>query len=194
MMTATGGPARESASDALARLIARLDTASGDEASTRQAVLDARARRLATPLASHDISAAEDEIDVLLFRVGDEQLALPLSAIVAIVRVGTITPLPRAVAPVYGVTAWRGRALTVLSVGAAGARASADDRMIVLGDGRRALVGLRTDTADETRVVRKSALTPAAGGARSMYAMGITSDAVLVLDPGTLIHSARPEP
>ena len=193
-MNANSGTVRESASDALARILARADTAAGDETSTRQTVLDARARRLAKPLESHDTSAVDDAFDVLLFLVGDEQLALPLSAIVAIVRVGTITPLPRAVAPVYGVTAWRGRALTVLSVGAPGARTSADDRMIVLGDGRRALVGLRTDTADETRSVRKSALTPAVGGARSKYAMGVTSDAVLVLDPGTLIHSARPEP
>ena len=193
-MNANSGTVRESASDALARIIARADTASGDETLTRQTVLDARARRLAKPLASHDTSAVDDEFDVLLFLVGDAQLALPLSAIVAIVRVGTITPLPRAVAPVYGVTAWRGRALTVLSVGAPDGRTSASDRMIVLGDGRRALVGLRTDTADETRSVRKSALTPAVGGARSKYAMGVTSDAVLVLDPGTLIHSARPEP
>jgi len=184
---------RESASDALARVLAQADITPANQIATRKAVLEARARRLAKPLETVDADAADDEIDILLFLVGDEQLAIPLSAIVAIVRVGAITPLPRAVAPVYGVTAWRGRPLTVLSLGAHGERSEPDDRMIVLGDGRRALVGLRVDTADETRVVRKSALSPVVGGARSVYAMGVTSDAVLVLDPDILIHSARPE-
>ena len=185
---------RESASDALARVLARAETTPADDTATRKGVLEARARRLAKPLATIDAGAADDEIEVLLFLVGDEQLAIPLSAIVAIVRVATVTPLPRAVAPVYGVTAWRGRPLTVLSVGAHGVRSEANDRMIVLGDGRRALVGLRTDSADETRLLRKSELTPAVGGARSLYAMGVASDGVLVLDPDVLIHSARPEP
>ncbi|MDQ2664618.1 MAG: chemotaxis protein CheW [Gemmatimonadota bacterium] len=184
---------RESASDALARILARADSTPADESAMRKSVLEARARRLAKQLEHVEAGAADDEIDVLQFLVADEQLAIPLTAIVAIVRVGTITPLPRAVAPVFGVTAWRGRPLTVLSVGAHGQRGDVEDRLIVLGDGRRALVGLRADTADETQVVRKSALSPALGGARSVYAMGVTVDGVLVLDPDILIHSARPE-
>ena len=184
---------RESASDALTRVLARMNTTHVEERTTRRAVLEARARRLAVPLGTIDTDATADEIEMLLFLVGGEQLAIPLSAIVAIVRVALVTPLPRAVAPVYGVTAWRGRPLTVLSVGAPAAGARADERLIVLGDGRRALAGLRADSADETRLVRKSALALATAGLRSVYAMGVTSDGVLVLDPDILIHTARPE-
>jgi chemotaxis signal transduction protein len=165
---------------------------SGDDQGGR-AVLEARARRLAKPLDAVDEGAAEDQLDILVFLVGEEQLAIPVSSIVAIVRAGVITPLPRATPPVYGVTAWRGRPLTVLTLNGDRGANDADGRLIVLGDGRRALVALRSDTADDTRLVQKSLLTPSAGGPRSAYALGATPDGVLVLDPGLLIHAARRE-
>ena len=186
---------RESVEDALARVAARV--AAGpivDDAATRQAVLDARARTLARPLVVHDDSVADDELDILTFQVGDERLGIPLGAIVAIVRASVVTPLPRAVAPVYGVSAWRGRPLTVLSVADAAPTANAEGRLIVLGDGRRAVVGLLADAVDDTSVVRRSQLSPARGGTRGVFAMGVTRDAVLVLDADAMLNAARPEP
>ena len=186
---------RESVEDALARVAARV--AAGpivDDAATRQAVLDARARTLARPLVVHDDSVADDELDILTFQVGDERLGIPLGAIVAIVRALVVTPLPRAVAPVYGVSAWRGRPLTVLSVADAAPTANAEGRLIVLGDGRRAVVGLLADAVDDTSVVRRSQLSPARGGTRGVFAMGVTRDAVLVLDADAMLNAARPEP
>ena len=186
---------RESVEDALARVAARV--AAGpivDDAATRQAVLDARARTLARPLVVHDDSVADDELDILTFQVGDERLGIPLGAIVAIVRALVVTPLPRAVAPVYGVSAWRGRPLTVLSVADAAPTANAEGRLIVLGDGRRAVVGLLADVVDDTSVVRRSQLSPARGGTRGVFAMGVTRDAVLVLDADAMLNAARPEP
>ncbi|CAN5899587.1 hypothetical protein BH11GEM2_BH11GEM2_29600 [soil metagenome] len=173
--------------------VAVADRRSNDDGASDRAVLESRARRLAKPLATFDEGAAQDELDILLFLVDGESLAIPVSSIVAIVRAGSITPLPRATPPVFGVTAWRGRPLTVLTLnGNAGAN-EADGRLLVLGDGRRALVALWSDTADDTRVVRWSSLTPSAGGPRSAYAMGATTDGVLVLDPELLIHAARLE-
>ena len=190
-----GPPAapRELASETLRKMVASASAKPADASTYGRAVLEARARRLAKPLETINESATEDEIDVLVFLVGEEQLAISVTAIVAIVRAGVITPLPRATPPVFGVTAWRGRPLTVLTLnGDAGAH-DADGRLIVLGDGRRALVALRTDTADDTRLVRKSSLTLLAGGPRSTYALGTTPDGVLVLDPSLLIHAARRE-
>lgn len=185
---------KETASEAIARLVlAAHERHDDDDGTYARSVLEARARRLAKPLASIDATAAEDELDILIFLVGDEQLAIPVSAIVAIVRSNVITPLPRAVPPVFGVTAWRGRPLTVLTLNGDRGANDADGRLLVLGDGRRALVALRSDTAEDTRVVRKSSLSPSSGGPRSAYAMGATSDGVLVLDPAFLIHAARTE-
>ena len=192
MSAQSAGP-RENASDALLRLQTANTENPAEEAATFRTVLEARARRLAKPLDATDENAAEDELDILIFLIGDEQLAIPVSSIVAIVRAGVITPLPRATPPVFGVTAWRGRPLTVMTLNGDRGAGDAGGRLIVLGDGRRAMVALRSDSADDTRVVRKSSLSPSAGGTRSAYAIGATTDGVLVLDPELLIHAARHE-
>ena len=194
-MSETSARQKESVLEALARVAARV--AAGpviDDAATRQALLDVRAKALAKPLALHDASLADDELNILTFLVGDEQLAIPLGSIVAIVRTTVVTPLPRAVAPVYGVTAWRGRPLTVLSVGGATRANDAQARLIVLGDGRRAVVGLLADAVDDSRLVRRSSLSPARMGGRGHFALGVTDDAVLVLDADVMLNAARPEP
>ncbi|MEP6992443.1 MAG: chemotaxis protein CheW [bacterium] len=194
-MSGTKTGVREDVSSALARLSAQYaaSVAVADDGAQR-ATLEARARVLATPLSVHDELAREDERDRLVFVVGDERLGMSLASIVAIVRATVVTPLPRAVAPVYGVTAWRGRPLTVLSVGGGAATRHAESRLIVLGDGRRAVVGLFADAVEDTRLVRKSALSPARGGGRGLFAMGVTDDAVLVLDAHAMLDAARPEP
>jgi chemotaxis signal transduction protein len=179
----------------LARLVDRAtEAASDDTASAKVALLAERARRLAMPREVADDAAHADMMDVLIFSIGDERLAMPLTSIVAIIRAAAVTPLPRAVAPVYGVTAWRGRPLTVLSVGVKASAQDAQGRVIVLGDGRRAVVGLLADAVDETRVVARSKLSRAPAGARGAIAMGVTDDAVLVLDAEAMLNAARPEP
>ena len=194
-MSETSARQKESVLEALARVAARV--AAGpvmNDAAARQALLEVRAKALAKPLALHDASEAEDELNILTFLVGDERLAIPLGSIVAIVRTTAVTPLPRAVAPVYGVTAWRGRPLTVLSVGGATRANDVQARLIVLGDGRRAVVGLLADAVDDSRLVRRSSLSPARPGGRGLFAMGVTDDAVLVLDADVMLNAARPEP
>ena len=194
-MNETSPRQQEGIEDALARVAARV--AAGpvvDDAASRQRVLERRARALAKPLAVHDAAMAEDEMDILVFLVNDERLGIPLGSIVAIIRRSGVTPLPRAVAPVYGVTAWRGRPLTVLSVGRdVASTADRQNRLIVFGDGRRAVVGLLADAVDDTLVVRRSLLSPARSGARGLFAMGVTEDAVLVLDADAMLNAARPE-
>lgn len=155
-------------------------------------VLQRRARALAIPRVERDAAAEADLMPVLVFQIGDERLAMPLSSIVAIIRASVVTPLPRAVAPVYGVTAWRGRPLTVLSVGTRAKRSDTETRLIVLGDGRRAVVGLLADAVDDTRMVARSSLVPAQEGARRAIALGVTDDATLVLDADAMLDAARP--
>ncbi len=166
--------------------------AAAEDPVKRQAVLAARARALAVPRADYDPNAAADALDVLVFSLGDEQLGVPLASIVAISRTAAVTPLPRAVAPVYGVTAWRGRPLTVLSLGAS-ASPNADTRLVVLGGSRRAYVGLVVDGVDETLTLARSALSPAPSGPRRAMSLGMTSNALLVLDADALLNAARTE-
>jgi chemotaxis signal transduction protein len=151
-----------------------------------RAILAARARRLARPVAD-ETGNALDAMDLLLVRVGDEQLAVPLASIVAVARPGHIARLPRAVAPVFGVTAWRGRPLTVLSVAAAQAAASDQTRLVVLGTGARAALALVVDAVDDVRRVLHAELGPPGPGPRHGYALGVTPDGLLVLSGDALL-------
>lgn len=194
-MSETSARHQEGIDEALARVAARIAAgAAPDDATARLDLLAARATALARPLEEHDEAALADQQEVLVFVVGDERLGMPLSAIVAIVRASGVTPLPRAVAPVHGVTAWRGRPLTVLWLGGGRTIVDQGSRLIVLGDGRRAVLGLLVDGIDDTVVVKRSTLMPAAGGARGAIALGITDEALLVLNPDAMLTAARPEP
>ncbi len=161
------------------------------ETSVNQAILSARARLLAIPLVEDGQSTAGDNLDILIFTIGDERLGLPLSSIVAIAAAGAVTPLPLGVAPVYGVTAWRGRSLTVLAL--ATMRSTENANLIVLGSDQRAAVGLLVDAVEETRLVARSGLSAAHAGPRRELAIGLTDDGVLVLDAEKLLHTPRHE-
>src|SRR5471032_617675 len=91
------------------------------------ALLAERASLLARPAVAEP-RADDATLPVLIVQIGDEQIAVPLEHIVTIARVATVAPLPRAVRPVYGVTAWRGRPLTVLSLASGRPAIGADTR------------------------------------------------------------------
>lgn len=181
------------ATDSLAELHERL--AAVREASARDLLrtpaqatelLAARARALARPAATDDSSEA-DTLSSLAFRVGDERIAIPLATIVAIARLGSLVPLPRAVRPVYGVTAWRGRPLTVLALQPGRPAIGADTRLLVLGTGARAVLAVVVDAVDEVHALSRAGLSPAGVGPRRAYSLGVTSDGLLVLDGEALL-------
>lgn len=161
------------------------------DTSVNQAILSERARLLAIPLREDDQTTAADNLDILIFTIGDERLGLSLSSIVAIAAAGAVTPLPLGVAPVYGVTAWRGRPLTVLALAAM--RSTGNANLIVLGNDQRAAVGLLVDAVEETRPIARSGLSAAHAGPRRELAIGLTDDGVLVLDAEKLLHTPRRE-
>jgi chemotaxis signal transduction protein len=169
--------------DAVRIAIARDARRSPDAA---RGLLESRARRLARPV--EDTTRTEaDALDLLVCEVGDERLAVPLASIVAVARPGNIARLPRAVAPVFGVTAWRGRPLTVLSVAAVQAPTGDQTRLVVLGAGARAALALVVDAVDDVLRVQHGDLAPPGPGPRHRYALGITADGLLVLSGDALL-------
>lgn len=161
------------------------------EAAANKAILTERARILAIPRVEDDDSAAGDTLNILIFTIGEERLGLSLSSIIAIATAGAVTPLPLAVAPVYGVTAWRGRSLTVLSLDSNPRKANGS--VIVLGQDHRATVGLLVDAVEETRAVARSMMSAAHAGPRCELAIGLTDTGVLVLDAERMLHTPRTE-
>jgi chemotaxis signal transduction protein len=155
--------------------------------TAKTALLAARAVALARP-AAVDATTDGDGIEALVFQVGDEEMAMPLAAIVAIARAGSIAPLPRVVRPVYGVSAWRGRPLTVLALAPGRPGLGADARLLVLGSGSRAALAVVVDAVHEVRRVDNADLSPVAGGPRARYALGVTSTGLFVVDGEALLH------
>lgn len=170
---------------AAVRAAADRDRSRSPEAA--RALLEARARRLARPTDA-DEGAPQDMLDLLVVQVGEERLAVPVASIVAIARTGSIAPLPRAVAPVYGVTAWRGRPLTVLSLGVGRPIVTAETRLVVLGSGARAALTVVVDAVDDVARVERAALSPVGPGPRHRYALGVTPEGLLVVNADVLLH------
>lgn len=152
-----------------------------------RALLEARARQLARTAITSDNQDA-DAIDLLLVQVGDERLAIPLETIVAIARAVRVVPLPRAVAPVYGVTAWRGRPLTVLSLAGQRVVLTPETRLVVLGTGARAALAVVVDSVHDIARAPRATLSAAGPGPRLRYALGVTPDGMLVVNGDALLH------
>lgn len=150
-------------------------------------ILRARARALAKPAAT-ERDATESALELLVVIVGEERMAIPLSDVAAIARATTLVPLPRAIAPVFGVTAWRGRPLTVLTLVAGTPVLSEGSRFVVLGDARRADVAVLVDAVEDAVRVPRDAFTPAGDTTRGPYTLGVTDDAMHVLDARVLIR------
>jgi chemotaxis signal transduction protein len=173
--------------DRIAALRAAADRTARRTPVQAAALLTERAALLARPPVAEP-DAEDAMLPALVVQIGDEQIAMPLEHIVTIARAGSIAPLPRAMRPVYGVTAWRGRPLTVLSLTPGKPAIGADTRLLVLGTGARAALAVIVDTVHEVRDISRARLSPAGVGPRRSYTLGITSDSLLVLDGAALLN------
>lgn len=59
------------------------------------------------------VAVTEEQVQFLVFRIGDNDLALPLTEVDEILRPPAVTPVPLSPAPVLGITSLRGRVLPV---------------------------------------------------------------------------------
>ena len=154
-------------------------------------LLRRRARALARSAVVTTEHAVADQLHLLVVSVDGERMALPIERIAAISRASVPAPLPRAIAPVYGVAVWRGRPLTVLSISDGEPVVGPDSRFVVLGDARRADVALLVDEVDDVRVVTRESITAASPSMRRVAFLGITADAMLVVDAASLVRDRR---
>ena len=151
-------------------------------------VLEQRARRLARPLAIPPTNVLE----LLRFRLANEEYGIESRYVFEVFRLAELTPLPGAESPVFGVTAWRGELLTILDLRQVlgVSRSSLDDlsRVIVLGLERPAF-GVLADAVRELVTVSVSDVLEATGGVvlNRKYLRGVTTDAVLVLEAKELL-------
>jgi chemotaxis signal transduction protein len=158
----------------------------------RREVLRARARMLARPRTDHADTGA-DATEALVFRAGRSGFALPLAHLVEVYRPAGLSPVPRAAVPVVAAAAWRGRVLTVLALGRGTVELAETARLLVVGDARRAAFALIADEVEDVRsIVRSELHAPtdehAGGAGRLPRALGVTDDAIVVLDGEALLR------
>lgn len=148
--------------EGVAREAGAAPVAIGELVARSFSALAPRSGRRSAPVRRRQVSQATDEaVRLIAFAIGDQEFALPLDAVEAVIAVPkTIAHVPQAEAAVLGTVDWRGLLLPLLSLAA--------------------LLGLPADGAARGRVVIMRI-----GGAR----VGLTVNAmrdVLTLDPAAL--------
>ena len=156
-------------------------------------LLEARARALARPV---EDGRARDEIPLMGVSLGGERYAIELRHVVEVFRVGSLSPLPGAAAPVVAITAWRGELLPILDLRrllGLTAQGLGDLRFaIVLGD-ERAPIAVLVDAVDGILSTARERIRPAPEGiaVHREFVRGVMADARLVLDAERLLEAHR---
>lgn len=171
-----------------------LDGVQGTDSSATRKVLSQRAAKLAQPEVRDEQSGA---VDLLVFRLGRETCAIDGAIVLNVFRLAELARLPGAAVPVYGVTLWRGEIITVLDLrpllGLSTTVLSDLGRVIVVGRDRAAF-GFLADSVSGILATLPQDIHPRAArsGQDRGLVQGITSDAVIVLDPEQVLRLANP--
>jgi chemotaxis signal transduction protein len=149
-------------------------------------ILDARARRLATPLRS----ATGIGTPWLEFALGRERHAVEATLVCGTFRLVEFVPLPGAGPSVVGMSLWRGAFLRVLDLHRllGGIATGLDDRAMVVALGYGAAkFGVLVGDLAGVRAVPADAILPLEPPAQ--FVTGVTPDAVHLLDGAALIRT-----
>lgn len=150
-------------------------------------VLRERARALARPPAPPPPVGA---LEILTFDVAQERCAVESRFVHAVFRLAELTPLPGAVAPIAGVTAWRGEVLTLLDVRSmlgAGDQGERLAHVIVIG-GVRPVFGLLAADLQEVALLPRAELLTGVDATQGREAVaGVTRAGLVLLDAERLL-------
>lgn len=147
----------------------------------------ARLRRLEAPE-----QAPEAESQVIVFRQGGRELALPIEVVERTERMPAVTPVPRCPPFLRGVASLRGGVVAVvdldLLIGSGLSSAPARSLMVLVRDGRR--LGLMSEALPDFVRVRASQRMPAPPSQPELYACVIERhfEPVGIIDPQKLFE------
>ena len=164
------------------------------DAEATRAKLEARARALArVPPKETD----EATLDLLLFSLAAETYAVEIRFVREVARFGEFASVPLAPETLIGVTNLRGEVLPVFDLrpllGVPRNRLTDLARAIVLERDGDAFAVLADQAIDVERVPRSAVLPPSAlpPGVERGIVLGVTAQAVIVLDGEALLRDAR---
>ena len=184
--------------DAAYRRLKRLATATEATATAdparEAALLDERARALATPLERH--AQAGPLLELVHFRSGEQDYALETRFVLEVLRSPEqLVPLPGAPEPLRGLTLLHGEVLAVVELAPLFGRMATTTHgpVLVVGSGRPEL-GLRTDSVEEVLLVSRDTLLPpppTLGNLERALVSGISRDGIIVLEGEALLGDGR---
>jgi purine-binding chemotaxis protein CheW len=179
----------------LGRAIASTEQADRLPPERARALLEERARALARPLQAATPDAGV--LRLLTFALANERYAIEARHVREVVRLTAYVPVPGAPDFLLGVMNLRGEVLAVVDLrkflGAAARGVSDLARVLVLG-GDRAEFGILADAAHEVVAVPADAVhepPPSVAGIGREYLLGVTADALIVLDGTVLLRDPR---
>ncbi len=150
-------------------------------------ILAQRARALASarPDPESLLDTAHDHY--LVVASGADRFAIALESVAEVFRPVSVTPFPRAIEPLWGVTSWRGSILSVIVIGES-LPAQGSGVIITLALGPRVIAGMWADAVEGEIAIGKDEIHPAsaATGMRGSLVSGVTSDAKSVFDAESL--------
>lgn len=159
------------------------------------AILDERARRLARPPPAE--SRPGEGLTLVTFALANERYGIEARFVHEIARFVDFTPVPGAGDFLVGVTNLRGEVLPVVNLRRffrLSERGVTDlTRLIVLGENRREF-GLLADQVDDVAELRTDGILEPPASAPSSgrpYVLGVTKDALIVLDGARLLRDPR---
>ncbi len=161
--------------------------------SEERRVLEARAELLARPAEATE--EAGDEAVVV--RVAATRFAVRLDALVTLVRLPRLTPLPGAPPWIAGLAALRGRARCVVDLGLALGMARSEAALALLVSQGGGLTAFAVDELVALRPIRAAELAPPPsplGPAAAPFVAGVTADGTTLLELGDLAASLADQP
>jgi purine-binding chemotaxis protein CheW len=145
--------------------------------------------RRARALARRPPEIAQDAmIEVVEFQIGGERYAIESRQILAVFTLTDLVPIPGAVAPLAGITVWRGNVISLLDVRAAlglSSTALNDLRFVIVVGEARSCAGILVD-ALQGIATRRAAEFGAPTQERSRYGRGLSTDAIMLIDGANL--------
>jgi purine-binding chemotaxis protein CheW len=159
-----------------------------------EALLEARARALARPLARE--ARTGPLLELVHFRSGEQDYALESRFVLEVLRSPEqLVPLPGAPEQLRGLTLLHGEVLAVVELAPLFGRMATltQGPVLVVGSARPEL-GLRADSVEEVRLLSRDTLLPAptALGARERALVsGISRDGIIVLEGAALLEDGR---
>jgi purine-binding chemotaxis protein CheW len=155
-----------------------------------ECILSLRARRLAE---IPPLDKIQESIDVLVFRIGEEQYACRAALLRMVQRIASLTPIPCTPRFVAGMLNVRGEVVTVLNLGVAlglpGMPAPYHTSAILLAECARIRVGLLVDEILGMRSLTPATMAPPLSG--NNFALGIAEARIVFLDLERLLLSDR---